>query len=34
MRVTLVNVHASPEQVGDFIDATRRNHGASVKETE
>jgi len=32
MHVTLVYVHVKPEHVDDFIEATRRNHEASVKE--
>lgn len=32
MQVTLVQVHVKPEHVPAFIDATRRNHEASVKE--
>ncbi len=32
MHVTLVHVHVKPEHVDAFIDATRANHEASVKE--
>lgn len=32
MHVTLVHVHVRPEAVGDFLEATRRNHEASVAE--
>jgi autoinducer 2-degrading protein len=32
MFVTLVHVHVRPEHVQDFIEATRRNHEASVQE--
>ncbi|GAB4278656.1 MAG: hypothetical protein Kow0065_24700 [Methylomicrobium sp.] len=32
MHVTLVHVHVKPEHIGDFIEATRRNHEASVQE--
>ena len=32
MQVTLVHVHVKPEDVAAFVDATRRNHEASVKE--
>jgi autoinducer 2-degrading protein len=32
MHVTLVHVHIKPERVTDFIEATQRNHQASVKE--
>lgn len=32
MHVTLVNVHVKPENVDDFIAATRANASASVKE--
>jgi len=30
--VTLVHVHVKPENVEDFIEASRENHEASVKE--
>lgn len=32
MHVTLVHVNVHPDQVQAFIEATRRNHEASVKE--
>jgi autoinducer 2-degrading protein len=32
MHVTLVHVTVTPEHVDDFIEATRRNHEASVQE--
>jgi len=32
MHVTLVHVHVKPEHIDDFIEATRLNHEASVKE--
>ena len=32
MHVTLVHVHVKPEAVDDFIDTTRANHEASVRE--
>lgn len=32
MHVTLVHVHVKPDRVDDFIEATRRNHEASVTE--
>jgi autoinducer 2-degrading protein len=32
MQVTLVHVHVKPEYVADFIEATRKNHEASVCE--
>ncbi len=32
MQVTLVQVHVKPEYVDDFIEATRLNHEASIKE--
>lgn len=32
MTVTLVHVHVKPEFVGQFIDATRKNHEHSIKE--
>ena len=32
MHVTLVHVHVEPEHVDEFIDATRANHEASIRE--
>lgn len=32
MHVTLVNVHVKAEHINDFIEATRLNHEASIKE--
>jgi (4S)-4-hydroxy-5-phosphonooxypentane-2,3-dione isomerase len=32
MNVTLVHVRVRPERVGAFIDATRANHEASIRE--
>jgi autoinducer 2-degrading protein len=32
MLVTLVHVHVKPEHADEFIEATRKNHEASVKE--
>jgi len=32
MYVTLVQVHVKPEHINDFIEATKRNHEASVRE--
>jgi len=32
MHVTLVQVHVKPEHINDFIEATKRNHEASVRE--
>ena len=32
MHVTLVHVSVNPEYITDFIEATRRNHAASVQE--
>jgi len=32
MHVTLVHVHVKPERVKDFIEATRANHEASIRE--
>ena len=32
MQVTLVQVHVKPEHVADFIEATRKNHEASICE--
>lgn len=32
MQVTLVHVHVKPEFVDDFIEATRKNHEASIDE--
>lgn len=33
MQVTLVHVHVKPERVADFIEATRKNHEASIQES-
>lgn len=33
MQVTIVHVHVKPENVEDFIQATRLNHEASIKES-
>ncbi len=33
MHVTLVHIRVRPERVAEFIDATRANHEASVRET-
>mgnify|MGYP001817942705 CR=1 FL=1 len=33
MQVTIVHVTVKPEHIEDFIEATRRNHEASVMET-
>lgn len=33
MQVTLVHVHVKPAHIDDFIEATRRNHEASVQES-
>jgi autoinducer 2-degrading protein len=33
MFVTLVHIHVKPDQLGVFLDATRANHEASVRET-
>ena len=33
MYVTLVHVHVKPEHVDAFLDATRANHEASIRET-
>jgi autoinducer 2-degrading protein len=33
MHVTLVHVHVKPEFLDAFLEATRRNHEASVRET-
>ena len=33
MQVTLVHVYVKPENITDFIEATRLNHEASVKES-
>lgn len=32
MHVTLVQVHVKPEHINDFIEATRSNHEASIRE--
>ena len=32
MQVTLVQVHVKPERINDFIEATKRNHEASIRE--
>ena len=32
MKVTIVYIHVKPEHVDDFIEASRLNHEASVKE--
>ena len=32
MHVTLVHVTVKPDHINDFIEATRRNHEASVQE--
>jgi len=32
MQVTLVHVHVKPERVAEFIEATRKNHEASIRE--
>lgn len=32
MQVTLVHVHVKPEHIADFIEATRKNHEASIQE--
>jgi (4S)-4-hydroxy-5-phosphonooxypentane-2,3-dione isomerase len=32
MHVTLVQVHVKPERINDFIEATKRNHEASILE--
>lgn len=32
MQVTIVHVQVKPEHIADFIEATRRNHEASVHE--
>lgn len=32
MHVTLVHVRVKPDRVADFVEATRRNHEASVRE--
>jgi len=32
VQVTLVHVHVKPENLADFIEATRKNHEASVQE--
>ena len=33
MQVTIVHVHVKPENIDDFIEASRLNHEASVQET-
>jgi autoinducer 2-degrading protein len=33
MQVTMVHVHVKPDCVADFIEATRKNHEASIQET-
>ncbi len=33
MQVTLVHVHVKPDRVEDFIEATRKNHEASIQES-
>lgn len=33
MQVTIVHVHVKSERVADFVDATRRNHEASIRES-
>ena len=33
MQVTIVHVHVLPEYVDDFVEATRLNHEASIKES-
>ena len=32
MHTTIVHVHVKPEHISDFIEASRRNHEASVQE--
>ena len=32
MHVTLVHIHVTPENTGDFIAASRANHEASIQE--
>jgi autoinducer 2-degrading protein len=32
MHVTLVQVHVKPEHINDFIEATKHNHEASIRE--
>lgn len=32
MQVTIVHVHVDPDHVDDFIEASRRNHEASIRE--
>ena len=32
MQVTIVHVHVKPECIADFIEATRKNHEASIRE--
>lgn len=33
MHVTLVHVHVKPAHIDDFIEATRKNHQASINES-
>jgi autoinducer 2-degrading protein len=33
MHVTLVHVHVKPAHIDDFIEATRKNHQASISES-
>ncbi len=33
MEVTIVHVQVKPENIDDFIEATRLNHGASIQES-
>ncbi|MGB7931568.1 MAG: antibiotic biosynthesis monooxygenase [Gammaproteobacteria bacterium] len=32
MHVTLVQIHVKPERINDFIEATKRNYEASIRE--
>jgi autoinducer 2-degrading protein len=32
MQVTIVHVHVKPEHIADFIEATHKNHMASIQE--
>jgi len=32
MHTTIVHVHVKPEHISDFIEASRRNHEASIQE--
>jgi autoinducer 2-degrading protein len=32
MQVTIVHVHVKPEYINDFIEATQKNHEASIQE--